>query len=73
MKAILPVLIGAGILALLLVTALVIVIAGIHGDERNKSLTREPRALSGVVARWVLGAHSDHEPRSGVTRAETRR
>jgi hypothetical protein len=70
MNAIIPVLIVVAILAASMLSALVIVIIGIHGDERHMSLTDEPRTLSAIIARRIIGAHSDYHQRAGAASAE---
>jgi hypothetical protein len=59
LHAILPELIGVGILTLALAAVLALVIVGIHREERRSGLTREPRGLPRTLARWVLGSHAD--------------
>jgi hypothetical protein len=70
MNAIIPVLIVVAILAAIMLSLLVMVIIGIHGDERHTSLTDEPRTLSAIVARRITGAHSDYHQRTGAASAE---
>lgn len=48
--AIMALLIGLGVLALL-----VLVLAGIHDEERHKSLTSAPRTRIGAVTRRLTG------------------
>ena len=49
--------------AVVMVAVLVIVTAGIHGDERRKSLASPPRTRSAALARRMLGAHgAPHSP-----------
>jgi len=71
MNAIAPILIVVAILAAVMLAALLMVIIGIHGDERRKSLADEPRTLSAIVARWVTGAHSDHHSTDRRSRRDT--
>ena len=52
------------LLAVAALTVLVIVIAGIHAEERRMSLSDAPRTRSGALARRVLGAHA--APRANV-------
>jgi hypothetical protein len=59
LHAILPAVIGVGILALVLAAVFALVIVGIHREERRSGLTREPRGLPRSLARWVLGSHAD--------------
>jgi hypothetical protein len=59
LHAILPALIGVGIVTLALAAILALVIVGIHREERRSGLTREPRGLPRTLARWVLGSHAD--------------
>jgi uncharacterized membrane protein len=73
MHAILPILIIVVILAVAALVFLVIVIAGIHADERHMSLTREPNALSKTIARRVLGSHTHQDQESHRPHAQTRR
>jgi hypothetical protein len=70
MNDIVPFLIVVAILAVIMLAALVMVIIGIHGDERHMSLTDEPRSLSAIVARRIIGAHSDYHQRAGAASAE---
>lgn len=70
MNAIIPILIVVATLAVIMLSALVIVIIGIHGDERHMSLTDEPRTLSAIIARRIIGAHSDYHQRAGAASAE---
>jgi hypothetical protein len=69
MNAIVLILVVTAIPALAMAAVLIIVIAGIHGDERRMSLTGEPRTRSGIVARRVLGLHSDFHNSVGVPHA----
>jgi hypothetical protein len=41
-----------------LLTALVLIVAGIHATERHKSLSHRPRSYTEVIARRVLGVHT---------------
>ena len=70
MNAIIPILIVVAILAVIMLSVLVMVIIGIHGDERRMSLTNEPRTLSAIIARRIIGAHSDYHQRTGAASAE---
>jgi hypothetical protein len=70
MNAIIPILIVVAILAVIMLSVLVMVIIGIHGDERHMSLTDEPRTLPVIIARWITGAHSDYHQRTDAARAE---
>jgi hypothetical protein len=70
MNDIVPFLIVVAILAAIMLSVLVMVIIGIHGDERHMSLTGEPRTLSAIIARRITGAHSDYHQRTGAAGAE---
>jgi hypothetical protein len=70
MNSIVPILVIVAILAAITLSVLVMVIIGIHGDERHMSLTDEPRTLSAIIARRIIGAHSDYHQRYGAAGAE---
>jgi hypothetical protein len=48
---------GAGAAAVF--TATIVVIIGVHQEERRKTIVRglRPPTVCAVVARWILGAH----------------
>lgn len=52
---------------------LVIVIVGIHGDERRKGISAAPCTRTGAVARRVLGVHAAPHHVVHRTRADARR
>ena len=62
---------AAVVLAVLAV--LVVVVAGIHGDERRKSLSAAPCTRTGAVARRVLGVHAASHHAVHRARADARR
>jgi hypothetical protein len=70
MNAIVPILIVVAILAAVILAVLVMVIIGIHADERHMGLAGEPRTLSAIIARRIIGAHSDYHQRTGAASAE---
>ena len=58
MSVIIPVLIVALALAAAVIAALVIVVAGIHGDERHLRLAGRPRTRASALARRMTGVHA---------------
>jgi hypothetical protein len=52
---------------------LAIVITGIHGEERGKTLTGAPRTWRGSLTRKVLGFHPDPAAPAPRSHASSRR
>ena len=74
MNAVIPILIIVVILlAASILATLILVIAGIHGDERHMSLTGEPRTRRESFARRVLGVLDSQNQITQETRDEARR
>ena len=74
MNPVIPILIIVVILlAASILATLILVIAGIHGDERHMSLTGEPRTRRESFARRVLGVHDSQNQITQETRDEARR
>jgi hypothetical protein len=60
-------------LALAVVAGLVVVVAGIRGDERRMSLCEAPRTRAGSVARRVPGAYATPDHTVDRAHADARR
>jgi hypothetical protein len=65
------IMVAALVLAAAALAALVVVVAGIHGDERRKSLSRASHTRTGAVARRVLGVHAAPDHNVHRTHADT--
>lgn len=61
------------VLGLAVVAALVVVVAGIRGDERRMSLCQAPCTRAGALTRRVLGAYATPETTVHRVRANARR
>jgi len=72
MNVVFPVLIIAGISAVLTMTLLIIVIASIHASERRMNFGREPRTWPEKVSQRVLGVHCEL-PRKSASAAGPKR
>jgi hypothetical protein len=73
MNAVIALLIVVLVLVLAGLAALVVVVAGIRGDERRMSLSQAPRTRVGAVTRRVLGAHVSPHDDVHRARADVRR
>jgi len=67
------IMVAALVLAAAVLAVLVVVVAGIHGDERRKSLSAAPCTRTGAVARRVLGVHAASHHAVHRARADARR
>jgi hypothetical protein len=73
MSMIALVLVIVAVIAIASVGMLLIVIAGIHGDEGHMSLADRPRTRTRALARWVLGAYALPIRRSARPHTSARR
>jgi len=74
MNAVIPILIIVVILlAASILATLILVIAGIHGDERHMSLTGQPRTRRQSFARRVLGVHDSQNRITPKARDQAKR
>jgi hypothetical protein len=61
------------VLALAVLAVLLVVVAGIRGDERRQGLCRAPRTRASALTRRVLGAHATPDNTLHHARADARR
>jgi hypothetical protein len=61
------------VLAVAVLAVLMVVVAGIRGDERRLSLSEAPLTRTGAVARRVLGVHAAPGHNHHRTHADARR
>lgn len=73
MSAILAVVILVAILGAAIFVTLIIVIAGIRGDEQRMSLGEQPAGLTARMARRITGAYASPHPEARRVRAQIRR
>ena len=73
MNALVLIVITVLVLALAAITTLAMVIVGIHGEERRKSIASPPRTCTGTLARRVMGVRADPARNPHRTRADARR